>query len=158
MADSFPRAASTSNGVQDHTNGTPSVVPSVQLGPGSSLINDPLPSQTTSHSLTPVYKVSAHAISQDSRGSFIDRGANGGILGNDARVILQHTREVDVTGIDNHQLPSLKLVDASAKAISPPIVDLSLSSFINMPITVSDVPSIPLDNSNGIRTRLKIAR
>ena len=48
----------------------------------------------------------------------MDRGANGGILGNDARVILEHTREVDVTGIDNHQINALKLVDASAKVIT----------------------------------------
>ena len=48
----------------------------------------------------------------------MDRGANGGILGSDARVILQHTREVDVTGIDNHELNALKLVDASARVIT----------------------------------------
>jgi hypothetical protein len=33
----------------------------------------------------------------------VDRGANGGI-GNDARVHHVHLREVDVTGIDNHEL------------------------------------------------------
>ena len=48
----------------------------------------------------------------------MDRGANGGILGCDANVILTHTREVDVTGIDNHELNALKLVDASAKVIT----------------------------------------
>ena len=48
----------------------------------------------------------------------MDRGANGGILGCDANVILIHTREVDVTGIDNHELNALKLVDASAKVIT----------------------------------------
>ena len=48
----------------------------------------------------------------------MDRGANGGILGCDANVILTHTREVDVTGIDNQELNALKLVDASAKVIT----------------------------------------
>jgi len=48
----------------------------------------------------------------------MDRGANGGILGCDANVILIHAREVDVTGIDNHELNALKLVDASAKVIT----------------------------------------
>ena len=52
------------------------------------------------------------------RGSLVDRGANGGILGCDARVFLTHQRTVDVTGIDNHELNSLKIVDASAKATS----------------------------------------
>ena len=67
-----------------------------------------------------VYRVNAHSarLSRQQRGSLIDRGANGGILGNDARVIFEHTREVDVTGIDNHQINALKLVDASAKVIT----------------------------------------
>jgi hypothetical protein len=48
----------------------------------------------------------------------VDRGANGGIIGNDARVHHVHLREVDVTGIDNHELNSLKLVDAGAKIMT----------------------------------------
>ena len=52
-------------------------------------------------------------------GALVDRGANGGILGNDAKPFFTHVeREVDVTGIDNHKLNSLKLVDASAKVIT----------------------------------------
>jgi hypothetical protein len=35
---------------------------------------------------------------------------------NDARVHHVHLREVDVTGIDNHELNSLKLVDAGARS------------------------------------------
>ena len=62
-----------------------------------------------------VYVVSAHAVSRNKRGSLVDRGANGGILGSDARVTLVHTRTVDVTGIDNHELNALKMVDASAR-------------------------------------------
>ena len=52
------------------------------------------------------------------RGALIDRGANGGIVGSDAVVIKVHQRQVDVTGIDNHELNSLKIVDASAKVMS----------------------------------------
>lgn len=48
----------------------------------------------------------------------MDRGANGGIIGNDAKVFHVHMREVDVTGIDNHELNALKLVDASAKIMT----------------------------------------
>ena len=61
------------------------------------------------------YVVSEHAVHRSDRGSLVDRGANGGILGNDARVLLQHQSQVDVTGIDNHELNSLRIVDASAK-------------------------------------------
>ena len=49
------------------------------------------------------------------RGALVDRGANGGLLGNDASVFHKHKRVVDVRGIDNHELLSLPLVDASAK-------------------------------------------
>ena len=48
----------------------------------------------------------------------VDRGANGGILGSDAKVIFQHQREVDITGIDNHEINALKIVDASATAMT----------------------------------------
>ncbi len=54
-------------------------------------------------------------MARSKRGSLVDRGANGGIIGDDAKVFLQHQRQVDVTGIDNHELNSLKIVDASAK-------------------------------------------
>ena len=53
------------------------------------------------------------------RGSLVDRGCNGGIVGADVRVIYKYPgQEVDVTGIDNHQLNSLALVDAVGKTIS----------------------------------------
>jgi hypothetical protein len=58
-------------------------------------------------------RVSLHERSK--RGSLMDRGANGGILGNDAKIYLTHQREVDVTDIDNHELNALKIVDATAK-------------------------------------------
>ncbi len=61
------------------------------------------------------YRVSNHNTSRITRGSLVDRGANGGIIGNDARITLQHQRTVDVRGIDNHELNSLKIVDAAAK-------------------------------------------
>ena len=61
-----------------------------------------------------IYTVSNNA-RQNELGSLVDRGANGGILGSDARVILTHTRKVDVRGIDNHEMPSLKIVDAGAR-------------------------------------------
>ena len=64
------------------------------------------------------YKVSSHE-RRSKRGALVDRGANGRIIGNDARVIHEHLhRHVDVTGIDNHELNALKLVDAVAVSVS----------------------------------------
>ena len=61
------------------------------------------------------YKVSQHKRSRMRRGSLVDRGANGGILGADAHVIRKYERTVDVTGIDNHELNSLPIVDGAGK-------------------------------------------
>jgi len=82
-------------------------MPSVQIGPSTDTLD------IHTH-VTQRYSVSSHVVKRSQRGSLVDRGANGGVLGNDAHVFLQHQRQVDVTGIDNHELNALKIVDASA--------------------------------------------
>ena len=50
------------------------------------------------------YNVSANAQVQNP-GSLVDGGSNGGVAGNDVRVIEIHPhRKIDITGIDNHQM------------------------------------------------------
>ena len=49
------------------------------------------------------YKTSQHQMG-DSEDSLVDRGANGGLAGNDVLVIEHSTRTADVTGIDNHKI------------------------------------------------------
>ncbi len=46
--------------------------------------------------------------------ALVDRGANGGICGNDVRVISKTGRTVDVQGIDNHQIVDIPIVTAGA--------------------------------------------
>jgi len=41
--------------------------------------------------------------------SLVDRGANGGICGDDMKVISYSGRTIDVQGIDNHELPQLRI-------------------------------------------------
>ena len=94
---------------QNQTITSVEVVPSVQYG------SIPLSLQAMTHDVT--YSVSKHK-HRSKRGALVDRGANGGIIGNDAKVIYTHQRVVDVTGIDNHELPSLKIVDASSKILT----------------------------------------
>ena len=101
MASSYNLAIGSSSGVSDQTN---SVMPSAKID----------------HTSSPPTYACAHLIvckSQTSnlRCSLVDRGANGGILGDDARVLRTHDRHVDVTGIDNHELNGLKIVDGAAK-------------------------------------------
>ena len=47
-------------------------------------------------------------------GALVDRGANGGIAGDDVRVINRTGRQVDVQGIDNHQIVDIPIVTAGA--------------------------------------------
>jgi hypothetical protein len=53
------------------------------------------------------YRVSTHNSSQVT--PLCDRGANGGIAGNDVRVISYTDRTVDVEGIDRHQINNVKI-------------------------------------------------
>ena len=51
--------------------------------------------------------------------ALVDRGANGGVAGNDVRVIFKSpTRTVNIRGIDNHQIDSVPIVTAGAVATS----------------------------------------
>ena len=47
-------------------------------------------------------------------GSLVDRGANGGLAGSDVRVLSTSPRKCTVTGIDNHEIPGLDLVQYAA--------------------------------------------
>jgi len=63
-------------------------------------------------------RASNHAIKRSKRGTLVDRGANGGALGDDAKVMFRRNKSVDVTGINNHELSSLPMVDATAKTLT----------------------------------------
>ena len=68
------------------------------------------------------YTVSAHrSINQH---SLIDRGSNGGVAGNDVRVISKSHRKVDICGIDNHQLNDVEIgtVGAYVETQKGPII------------------------------------
>jgi len=56
------------------------------------------------------YSVSAHKSRKV--GSLVDRGADGGIAGDDVRIIEKSDRTVDVRGIDNHQITNIPIVTA----------------------------------------------
>ena len=53
------------------------------------------------------YHVSFHKASSNSALSLIDRGANGGVAGDDVRVIFRTNRTVDIKGIDNHHVNNI---------------------------------------------------
>lgn len=58
-----------------------------------------------------VYRLK-HKPSLAGKGSLVDRGANGGVAGEDVRVIQRTDRKVNVTGIQEHQISDLDIVTA----------------------------------------------
>ena len=61
-----------------------------------------------SANMASTYHISKHYAS--SYGSLVDRGANGHLAGADVCVLERTSRKVSVTGIDDHELPSLDIV------------------------------------------------
>ena len=47
---------------------------------------------------------------QAQHGSLVDRGANGGLVGSDVRILSKTSRKCTVTGIDQHQINGLDIV------------------------------------------------
>ena len=63
------------------------------------------------------YIVSA-SLQSNKHGSLMDRGANGGLAGDDTRVIMTMLHSVDIQGLDNHQVTNIPIVTAGAFAVS----------------------------------------
>ena len=100
------RAIETEDRAQDQVPPADGAVPLVQY--------DPIPNIN--------YNVTVHNVTiqeiRNKRGALVDRGANGGIAGDDVRVFYSHGRKVNVTGIAKHQLADLDMVDCAARIVS----------------------------------------
>ena len=76
--------------------------------------------QSQSETETPPRQMNAHityhvAQAQKAKhGSLVDRRANGGLAGSDVRILSTSPRKCTVTGIDNHEIPGLDLVQSAA--------------------------------------------
>ena len=72
--------------------------------------------QTYTESQSPTRQVNAHIIyhvtqaNQAMHQSFVDRGAYGGLAGSDVRVLNTSSRQCNVIGINNHEIPGLDIV------------------------------------------------
>jgi Reverse transcriptase (RNA-dependent DNA polymerase) len=66
-------------------------------------------STRSAHMARTIYNASASKTTTKDTMSLIDRGANGGIAGNDVRVLFKTHRTVDIRGIDNHQLTDISI-------------------------------------------------
>ncbi len=67
----------------------------------------------TSYAASTRYSVSSHE-SSNKTGALVDRGANGGIAGNDVRIISTSDRRVNIQGVSNHQVTDIPIVTCGA--------------------------------------------
>ena len=76
--------------------------------------------QTYTESQSPTRQLNAYInyhVSQANQlkhGSLVDRGANSSLAGSDVRVLSTSPRQCAVTGIDNHEIPGLDIVQCAA--------------------------------------------
>ena len=76
--------------------------------------------QSQSETETPPRQTNAHITyhvaqaQQAKHGSLVDSGANGGLAGSDVRILSTSPRKCTVTGIDNHEIPGVDLVQCAA--------------------------------------------
>ena len=54
-------------------------------------------------------QVTHRGIEQSRHDSLVDRGSNGGVAGEDVRVIKKSRRTVNIRGIDNHELVDIPI-------------------------------------------------
>ena len=101
--------------------------------------------QSQSETETPHRQMNAHITyhvaqaQQAKHGSLVDRGANGGLAGSDVRILSTSSRKCTVTGIDNHEIPELNLVQCAALVqTNHGIVNLIMNELLTMDeVTVS---------------------
>jgi hypothetical protein len=102
-------------------------MPSVQVGPLplEDTRGNCFPIDTCRYSIyTAVYDIQQNLSTKTSiqdrlaRGLLVDRGANGGMAGEDVRPFRRYQRMVDVTGIGQNLLTGLEICDCAARTMS----------------------------------------
>jgi hypothetical protein len=89
-----------------------SVPSSIQVGDHTYYLNKNDINYTTNMALFH-HRVGKHHIVQADK-ALVDRGANGGIVGDDMIIVEGSERHVDVSGLDGHKVSQLRIVTAQA--------------------------------------------
>ena len=79
----------------------------------ASLASDATPQQSINSAHIHLFYHVAQA-KQAQHGSLVDRGANGGLAGSDVRILSKSSSKCTVTGIDQHQIDGLDIVQCAA--------------------------------------------
>ena len=79
----------------------------------------PTPNDTPQRSINSVHNHLIYHVAkakQVQHGSLVDRGANGGLAGSDVRILSKSSRKCTVTGIEQHKINGLDIVQCAAWA------------------------------------------
>ena len=107
------------------------------------------------HSINSVHSHLFYHIAQAKQaqhGSLVDRGANGGLAGSDVRVLSKSSRKCTVTGIDQHQINGLDIVECAALVnTNHGYVNLIMNEYAYMGKAIPFTPQVKL---SGTKTQL----
>ena len=81
------------------------------------IMTSPFSDATSQRSINSVHTHLLYHVAQAKQaqhGSLVDRGANGGLAGSDVRILSKSSRKCTVTGIDEHQINGLDIVQCAA--------------------------------------------
>ena len=81
------------------------------------IMTSPFSDATSQRSVTSVHTHLLYHVPQAKQaqhGSLVDRGANGGLAGSDVRILSKSSRKCTVTGIDEHQINGLDILQCAA--------------------------------------------
>ena len=94
---------------------------------------------------TTIFYIMSAALQSNKHGLLMDRGANGGLAGQDTRIILVTLRSVDIQGLDNHQVTNISIMTAGGVTMSqhgPVIVILNQYAGIGHGHTIHSSPQL----------------
>ena len=83
----------------------------------NSVMASPTPDDTPQQSINLVHTHLFYHVAQTKQaqhGSLVDRGASGGLVGSDVRILSKSSRKCTVTGIGQHQINGLDIVQYAA--------------------------------------------
>ena len=84
---------------------------------GYNIMTSPFSDVTNQRSITSVHTHLFYHVTQTRQaqhGLLVDKGANGGLAGSDVRIVFKSSRNCTVTGIDQHQINGLDILQCAA--------------------------------------------
>jgi hypothetical protein len=106
-----------------------------------------------------ISSVVSSSLQSNKHGLLIDRGAKGGLAGDDTRGILTTLCSVDIQGLDNHQVRNILIVTAGAFDVSqrgPVIIILNQYTGIGCSHSIPSLAQLEAYGNDVINRSIKV--